>query len=71
MRGEKHVPTIPTSARRLDLYRVNLELISVCQPLCARLRGCAVFTSAPHFGLHHQERHLPMCALPPSHARWL
>ena len=38
MRGNNHVPTIPTSARRLSLYRVNLELISVCQPLCAKMR---------------------------------
>ena len=38
MRTETHVPSIPTSARRLDLYRVNLELISVCQPFCTKLR---------------------------------
>ncbi len=38
MRSDTHVPSVPTSARRLDLYRVNLELISVCHPLCTRLR---------------------------------
>jgi len=38
MRGTNHVPTIPPSARRFDLYRVTLELISVCQPLCAKMK---------------------------------
>jgi four helix bundle protein len=32
------VPSVPTSARRLDVYRVSLELIASCRPLCPRLR---------------------------------
>ena len=27
----------PVSARRLDAYRVTLELITLCRPLCARM----------------------------------
>jgi len=38
MRGKNPIPTTPTSARRLDLYRVNLELITACQPLSAKMK---------------------------------
>jgi len=38
MRSESSLPCVPTSARRLDLYRVTLELIALCRPLCPRLR---------------------------------
>jgi four helix bundle protein len=32
------MPNVPTSARGLDVYRVSLELIALCRPLCPRLR---------------------------------
>ena len=38
MRSRGPLPSVPTSARRLDLYRVTLELIAYCRPLCARVR---------------------------------
>jgi four helix bundle protein len=38
MRSQAPVPSVPTSARQLDVYRVSLELIAFCRPLCPRLR---------------------------------
>lgn len=38
MRSEAPLPCVPTSARRLDVYRVALELITLCRPLCPRVR---------------------------------
>ena len=37
MRREAPVPCVPTSARRLDVYRVTLELIALCRPFGPRL----------------------------------
>ena len=38
MRTDAQIPCVPTSARRLDLYRVTLELIALCRPFGPRLR---------------------------------
>ena len=37
MRHDPHIAHSPTAARRLDAYRVTLELIAACQTLCSRL----------------------------------
>jgi hypothetical protein len=38
MRTEAQIPCLPTSARRLDLYQVTLELIALCRPFAPRLK---------------------------------
>jgi four helix bundle protein len=38
MRTEAQIPCLPTSARRLDLYQVTLELIAVCRPFGPRFK---------------------------------
>lgn len=38
MRTEAQILCLPTSARRLDLYQVTLELIALCRPLGPRLK---------------------------------
>lgn len=38
MRTETQIPCLPTSARRLDLYQVTLELIALCRPFGPRLK---------------------------------
>jgi len=38
MRSHAPLPCVPTSARRLDVYRVTLDLIACCRPLCGKVR---------------------------------
>lgn len=38
MPTEAQIPCLPTSARRLDLYQVTLELIRLCRPFGPRLK---------------------------------
>jgi len=38
MRPDTPTPCMPTSARRLDLYQVTLELIALCRPFGPRLK---------------------------------
>ncbi|MDI7268850.1 MAG: four helix bundle protein [Myxococcota bacterium] len=51
MRSKTVCPCVPTSARRLDAYKVALELIAYCRPFVPRLRRfnprlCAQLTEA-------------------------